>query len=262
MSYDEHYLPLLAEDPEKAVDTSSEDVKARGVQRGGIFSRKRLRTLLYWGLLALQSFALIVLLTRQRSVTRACEGQEDLSQTYYSPAEEALQYERVTFSMGVGSHTTIYQDEPSEAVDRAWYDLYNDFGVSKISKAQADLLPNKTVAIPGEDGYIAGLSVFHQLHCLNVIRRSLRPDYYADPITGAIAGIMPNKLSEHISHCIDDLRQSAMCSADISVIVWQENGDNNTTAQASPRMDSAHTCRNFTRIVDWAKGHKSGVKPE
>lgn len=44
--------------------------------------------------------------------------------------------------------------------------LLPDFGVSKISKAQADLLPNKTVAIPGEDGYIAGLSVFHQLHCL------------------------------------------------------------------------------------------------
>jgi hypothetical protein len=40
-------------------------------------------------------------------------------------------------------------------------------GISRITKDQARLLPNKTSAIPGdEDGYIVGLEVFHQLHCL------------------------------------------------------------------------------------------------
>ena len=41
------------------------------------------------------------------------------------------------------------------------------FGLSKIPKDQARLLPNKTLAIPGdEENYAVGLAVFHQLHCL------------------------------------------------------------------------------------------------
>ena len=40
-------------------------------------------------------------------------------------------------------------------------------GISKISKDQAAKLPNKTHAIPGDEGYyIAELGVFHNLHCL------------------------------------------------------------------------------------------------
>lgn len=40
-------------------------------------------------------------------------------------------------------------------------------GISRISKAQAQQMHNKTVPIPGEPGsYIVGLDVFHQLHCL------------------------------------------------------------------------------------------------
>lgn len=40
-------------------------------------------------------------------------------------------------------------------------------GVIKIPKSDAERLPNKTLPIPGEDdGYITGLEVYHQLHCL------------------------------------------------------------------------------------------------
>ena len=92
----------------------------------------------------------------------------------------------VKFSMGVGKQTTVYQGDPSEAVDQAWEALYNgeltptsrevkrgsiggrqDYGVTKIPKSQAVHLPNKTLPMPGEeDHYVVGLSVFHQLHCL------------------------------------------------------------------------------------------------
>lgn len=87
--------------------------------------------------------------------------------------------------MGFGHHKTIYQGDPSDEVDQAWNSLYNgmhylqilkvywlidqlpEFGLSKIPKEQARLLPNKTLPIPGDEGYYAvGLAVFHQLHCL------------------------------------------------------------------------------------------------
>ena len=45
--------------------------------------------------------------------------------------------------------------------------LSTPVGISKISKDQAAKLPNKTHAIPGDEGYyIAELDVFHNLHCL------------------------------------------------------------------------------------------------
>jgi hypothetical protein len=40
-------------------------------------------------------------------------------------------------------------------------------------------LPNRTTRIPGDDdGYVVGLDVLHQLHCLNMLRKSLYPDRY------------------------------------------------------------------------------------
>ena len=40
-------------------------------------------------------------------------------------------------------------------------------GISRIPKSQAEMLPNATEAIPGdEEHYVVELDVFHQLHCL------------------------------------------------------------------------------------------------
>lgn len=88
------------------------------------------------------------------------------------------------FQAGFGNRTSIYQQPPSPEVDDAWNDLYNgdsahqkmvpsivdvdsDFGISRIPKAQAALLPNKTYPYARDEGYyIASISVFHHLHCL------------------------------------------------------------------------------------------------
>ena len=105
---------------------------------------------------------------------------------FSAPAEDIIEFVPVRFSMGIGKQSTVYQGEPSDVVDKAWEDLYNsklcsltrlqwwcllidltDFGISKISKSQAQRLPNKTIPITGdEDNYVVALSVFHQLHCL------------------------------------------------------------------------------------------------
>ncbi|CAL1712047.1 unnamed protein product [Somion occarium] len=213
---------------------------------------RRQHRLLYWIIVAIQSFIILLLVIKLWSNKCGCGVS---SQILYSPAQSVLEYLPITFSMGVGHQATVYQGDPSDEVDKAWADLYNDFGISKIPESQARLLPNKTSAIPGEDNYVVALSVFHQLHCLNLIRRSLRPEHYADPETGAIGGIAPEDLPEHLNHCVDNIRQSIMCSADISVIVWKWNDAENT---AFPRMDTVHSCRNFNKIVDWAKAHRSG----
>jgi hypothetical protein len=52
-------------------------------------------------------------------------------------------------------------------------------GISQISKESASKLPNATAPLGANiDQHIVALDVFHQLHCLNMIRKSLHPDYY------------------------------------------------------------------------------------
>ncbi|THG98154.1 hypothetical protein EW026_g3976 [Hermanssonia centrifuga] len=158
----------------------------------------------------------------------------------YSPAQEAVVYEPKSFVLGhsKGQAKTIFGAEPSAEVDEAWNDLYNVFAVSQIPAAQAKLLPNKTLRVPGDTGnYIIGLSVFHELHCLDVIRKALNPDHYADPATGDI----------------DMVRQALMCAADITPLIWQWHEDVQK-ARAAP--DVVHICRNYDNIVQWAKAHR------
>lgn len=61
---------------------------------------------------------------------------------------------------------------------------------------------------------------------------------------------------EHIDHCVDSIRQSLMCSSDISTIPWAwDDQDNMAKAVAS----NLHTCRDFERIWEWSKQHVIGL---
>ena len=45
-----------------------------------------------------------------------------------------------------------------------------------------------------------------------------------------------------------------MATYNISVLVWQWDDE---AQVAVPRMDVVHSCRNFDKVVEWAKEHKS-----
>jgi len=51
-------------------------------------------------------------------------------------------------------------------------------GVSQIPKSDAVKLVNTTLPRPGSDDYLIELDVFHQLHCLNDLRKAFYPDRY------------------------------------------------------------------------------------
>lgn len=57
---------------------------------------------------------------------------------------------------------------------------------------------------------------------------------------------------EHIEHCVDSIRQSLMCHADVSTLVYQWNKERQ---RMQFHGDVAHSCRNFNKIRDWAKSH-------
>jgi hypothetical protein len=145
-----------------------------------------------------------------------------------------------------------------------------------IPEEQAAKLPNKTIMFPHDSQrrYLMNLDVFHQLHCLNMIRKALHPEYYKPMNPGEHTGDEDELLGfSHIDHCVDSIRQSLMvstfmisqisylsaplpglivskCTADISVLNW-EWSDNRRKNQ--PIGNGYHTCRRFDKIQDWAR---------
>ncbi|KAI0439381.1 hypothetical protein F4803DRAFT_531546 [Xylaria telfairii] len=160
----------------------------------------------------------------------------------YSPALPAVRYERVVFSSGFGIERSPFQGEPSDENNKLWSDLY-DFGISRVNADEARPMDNKTLPIPGpEGGYVIQLTVFHQLHCLNLIRKGI---YGAVDMTNEddLLGI------EHLDHCIDMLRQGVMCSSDVTPTTFARK-----SPQSSMKVvaEVVHTCRSFTNIQQWA----------
>ncbi|KAF9075812.1 hypothetical protein BDP27DRAFT_1380483 [Rhodocollybia butyracea] len=161
-----------------------------------------------------------------------------------APGYEAVESEIRSFTVGEEPFGLTRWQSAGPDVDAAWQELYNNT-ILRIPKNQAAQLPNRTYPIAGDDGYyIANLDVFHQLHCLNMVRMALHIEDYQHN-----AWELEDR---HVSHCVDSIRQSLMCSADISVNVWQWNEPYNTVTGYSSQ---AHQCRNFFKLRDWALDH-------
>lgn len=125
---------------------------------------------------------------------------------------------------------------------------------------EAHLVPDKMAPeLPSDDsGYLVVLNVFHDLHCMDNIRKGLyyflepqwntthNPYVLYDSPEAALEDRGGDHLSiMHLDHCIDSLRQSLQCSADIVPNVFQyspEHGD------VRARSTVVHECRNFDKV--------------
>ena len=164
-------------------------------------------------------------------------------QLVYSPAQNILVYQAVTFDNG-------FENEG----DEAWENLYSKQAIVKIPEEEAKRLPNTTLGMHDEPGqYVVGLEVFHQLQCLDRIRKSFSPERYSARDEMTVKEVPFDE--EDLAQCVDSIRQTLMCNADISTIHWEWNEEQQ---RAKPRSTNTHTCRNFGAIQQWALDHQVG----
>jgi hypothetical protein len=94
-----------------------------------------------------------------------------------------------------------------------------------------------------------------------MIRQALRPDYYKPTTPGTFNGHVEDTLlgPRHITHCLNQIRQSIMCHGDITPYVWQWN---ETLGYNQNMISTPHTCKNFDKIRDWARPENHGGSVE
>ncbi|MCJ1394221.1 hypothetical protein MMC18_007099 [Xylographa bjoerkii] len=147
---------------------------------------------------------------------------------------------------------SIYRQDPSDEVDKAWHRLAN-INPIPLSSADVEKLGYDPLIVArwpevyglGSDAYVGRLDVFHEIHCLDMLRREVHYDHYYGKQwpNGA-----PQDHRIHISHCVYALLQSLTCSANTDPFIhyWVDVGD-----EPYPDFSINRQCRDFEAVLRW-----------
>lgn len=156
----------------------------------------------------------------------------------------------------------IYRLPPSLEVDRAWDRIAAADGVYPVSSADVARMGKDPAGavkapdswgFPPEKSHMMGIEGFHQLHCLNALRKALITNY--DHYWGSTYGFEPPiTFARHLNHCTDILRQHLMCHADLEAFTfdWRE-GQNKPYAD----FEIKKTCVDFDYLLEWMETHRN-----
>ncbi|GFF41230.1 hypothetical protein IFM51744_04735 [Aspergillus udagawae] len=158
----------------------------------------------------------------------------------YSPAQHIVRYHNIAFNPANPKSKSKYMGPPTDENNKAWRDLY-DAGMSAIPMEDAAKLVNSTAPIPGAPGYYDMLRT-------TVWGVPMQEHHAHGPQDDVTLGPL------HLDHCIDALRQSIMCSSDISPIVYSWN---EAAQRVKGNSGTVHTCRDFEAIRQWAIEHQA-----
>ncbi|KAI1861752.1 uncharacterized protein JN550_010692 [Neoarthrinium moseri] len=138
-----------------------------------------------------------------------------------------------------------YTGEPGAELDRVWADLlqYNNMRIPEEWVKSHDR-EYQAVKLP-DGGYLGVLSVFHELHCIKRVFRTLHADYYFPNATAEVH----KEMIEHAEHCLELFRMSAMCHGDVSVLThrWVDGDLLPHVNQSAP-----HQCVDWNQVMDFA----------
>ena len=157
---------------------------------------------------------------------------------------------------------SIWRQDPSPAVDRAWQDLLytSTILISTEDVRRLGKDPLLTVRAPlewgyGPDAHLAQIDSQHQLHCLDMLRKAAYRDYYYPGDRQRFS----LKHWTHLSHCVDILRQNLVCQANVDVHTynWVE-----TQRYPFPDFGIRHRCRDHGAVLEWLREKGTHVERE
>ena len=181
---------------------------------------------------------------------------------------------------------TEFEGPPSFENDMKWWEITNGLSLDYWQYLDSLTLINEPVgflALPDEQTtallfpsepvsdepnapILIQLEVFHQLHCLNAIRKlaygitDLIPGQQAEVHVGEDTPLIKipktplfHDTNASSDHCVDYLRQAIMCHSDLTPIQHKRRDRPIPGFPPwKPDFTVPHTCRNFWKIHDWA----------
>ncbi|TLD09219.1 uncharacterized protein PgNI_06750 [Pyricularia grisea] len=91
-----------------------------------------------------------------------------------------------------------------------------------------------------EDGTVEAVTeLWHQLHCLDLIRKYINRDNW-DYSKNHAWQWGPYRLRQHVDHCVENLRVAIQCTGDMTPVLEYENDD-----QVWLDFETKHTCRKY-----------------
>jgi hypothetical protein len=156
----------------------------------------------------------------------------------------------------------IYRQPPSPEVDAAWekISVLGAIGITEQDVKRVGKDPSISVTAPGswelgEKNYLAYVDVFHQIHCLDTLRKAAHYDYYHRGTFGVEGPT--NGYWAHVQHCTYMLLQTLQCHADVDVFTytWVEGQDH-----PYPDFSANHQCRDFDAVWEWTHANHLDIQ--
>ncbi|KAK9779709.1 putative Tat pathway signal sequence [Seiridium cardinale] len=150
---------------------------------------------------------------------------------------------------------SIARQQPNDEADELWweYELLRVMPVTKETIVKLGKDPDTAVKLEdqiwglGDNAYGAVFDVYHQLHCLNSLRKIAYGNHYN--VSQGRADTL--KLREmHINHCADILFQAIQCSGNVNLMTlhWVETQD-----LPWPDMSINRQCIDFDGLTEFRK---------
>lgn len=167
------------------------------------------------------------------------------------------QVERVNGTFFPSNEPSIARQFPNEVADKIWdeWELRRIYPVTR--KDLLRMAVDVTTAVKlenfhwglGNDAYAASWDVYHQLHCLNHLRKMVYTSYYNMTLP-RLNPENPTKTEIHTNHCVDILMQALQCSGNVNLISlhWVE-----TQSYPFPNFSIQRQCVDFEGLTEWRK---------
>lgn len=162
-----------------------------------------------------------------------------------------------------------YFGKPSPAIDAAWKKLMR-YEYPAISQEEISRNPGLSFAPqdvhPLTRKHHFALDVFHNLHCLNAVRKELDKDYYgahehghigrADHASHKSHSAVDAAQRDHIDHCLNHIRQALQCRPDFSPAAMNVYTDTDGSGFFLGNA-KRHSCYDWNSVMSWAKARES-----
>ncbi|CEJ92588.1 hypothetical protein VHEMI08231 [[Torrubiella] hemipterigena] len=116
-----------------------------------------------------------------------------------------------------------FNGQPRPELESAWEELMQHQNVRVHQDELGDFAHDDSVVklADGSGEYYSTVAVFHGLHCIQRLQKSMYPETYYPGLTKEEIFT----LQRHTEHCLDWLREYLMCNADTSLIPIQWSSD-------------------------------------